>query len=152
MTCSLVFRACSVLSTYFRFLGLLGTNNNEDHDEFMSRYNKLTKNLTDFVNSWEITRDPECKILTTDEGLRPKCKPSKHMQRCSALFNETNSPLARYFTTVDPRPFIKACELDYQECDTNTPKDMKHCNTTSAYVELVRMRGEWAEYLPECGK
>lgn len=119
----------------------------------MTRYNNLTKNATaDFVNSWEITRDPECKVLTTDEGLRPKCKPSKHMQRCRALFKDKNSPLARHFTTVNPRPFMKACELDYQECDTNTPKDMKHCNTTSAYVELVRMRGGWAEYLPECGK
>ncbi|EDO25591.1 predicted protein [Nematostella vectensis] len=29
---------------------------------------------------------------------------------------------------------------------------MKHCNTTAAYIELLRMKGEWAEFLPECGR
>ncbi|XP_068726618.1 uncharacterized protein [Montipora capricornis] len=135
-----------------RMAGLLGTNNNERHDEFMTIYNNLTKNFTTFVNSWEATRDPECIVHPTDIGNTPKCKPSSNIKRCRALFKEENSPLSRYFSIVDPKPFLKACELDYHECDTDVPKDMRHCNTTAAYIELVRMRGEWADYLPECGR
>lgn len=116
----------------------------------MTSFNKLTKELTDFVNSWEVTRDPECKILPTDKEI-PKCKESNYVQRCRALFKDTKSPLHRYASIVDPEPFVKACELDYKECDTSTPKDMRHCNTTAAYIELVRLRGEYADYLPECG-
>ena len=118
----------------------------------MTIYNKLTKNFTTFVNSWEATRDPECMVHPMDIGNTPKCKPSSNIKRCRALFKDENSPLSRYFSIVDPKPFLKACELDYHECDTDVPKDMRHCNTTAAYIELVRMRGEWAEYLPECGK
>ena len=136
----------------FFLLGLLGTNNNEHHDEFMSSNNKITKNLTDFVNSWEVTRDPNCKVLPTDKVNSPKCKPSINIKRCRALFKDENSPLSRYFSIVNPKPFLRACERDYQECGTDTPKHMMHCNTSAAYIELVRMRGEWADYLPECGK
>ena len=116
----------------------------------MTSFNTPTKKLTDFVNSWEITRDPECKILSIEKE-KPKCKASSYIQRCRTLFKDKESPLHRYFSIVNPEPFVKACELDYQECDTDTPKDMKHCNTTAAYIELVRLRGEWADYLPECG-
>ena len=113
--------------------------------------NKPTTRLTEFVNSWEATRDPECKVFS-DEQEKPKCKETKYIQLCRAMFKDKNSPLSRFYSVVNPEPFIKACELDYRECDTSTPKDMKHCNTTAAYIELVRLRGVWAEYLPECGK
>jgi len=131
--------------------GLLGTNNNEFHDEMMTSYNTPTSKLTEFVNSWEVTRDPQCKVSTL-ENEKPKCKESTYIQRCRALFKDKNSPLSHFSSVVDPEPFVKACELDYKECDTSTPKDMKHCNTTAAYIELVRLQGVWAEYLPECGK
>lgn len=138
-------------TSFYLFLGLLGTNNNEFHDEFMTAKNKPTKKLTEFVNSWEITRDPECKIHSIVPE-KPKCKETSYIQRCRALFKDKKSPLHRYFSVVNPEPFVKACEIDYKDCETSTPKDMKHCNTTAAYIELVRMRGEWADYLPECGK
>lgn len=138
-------------TSFYLFLGLLGTNNNEFHDEFMTVKNKPTKKLTEFVNSWEITRDPECKIHSIVPE-KPKCKETSYIQRCRALFKDKKSPLHRYFSVVNPEPFVKACEIDYKDCETSTPKDMKHCNTTAAYIELVRMRGEWADFLPECGK
>ena len=116
----------------------------------MASNNKQTKDLLEFVNSWEITRDPECKIMTL-YNEKPKCKESSYVQRCRTLFKDKESPLHRFASIVNPEPFVKACELDYKECDMSTPKDMRHCNTTAAYIELVRLRGEWAEYLPECG-
>ncbi|KAL9951489.1 hypothetical protein ACROYT_G044158 [Oculina patagonica] len=134
-----------------RMAGLLGTNNNEFHDEMIKSDYKPTKRLTEFVNSWEVTRDPECKVFPA-ENKKPKCKATSYIQRCRALFKDKNSPLSRFYSVVNPEPFVKACELDYKECDTSTPKDMKHCNTTAAYIELVRLQGVWAEYLPECGR
>ena len=117
----------------------------------MTINNTPAKGLTDFVNSWEISHDPECKVLE-EEPEKPKCKKTSYIQRCRALFKDKNSPLSHFFSVVNPGPFVKACEQDYKECDSNTPKDMKHCNSTAAYIELVRMKGMWAEYLPECGK
>ena len=114
--------------------------------------NQPTTSLTKFVNSWEVTRDPECKVFKLEENEKPKCKETSYIQRCRALFKDKKSPLSRFYSVVDPEPFVKACELDYKDCDTSTPKDMKHCNTTAAYIELVRLQGVWAEYLPECGK
>ena len=117
----------------------------------MTSSNTPAKKLTEFVNSWEITRDPQCKVFA-EAAKTPKCKQTGYIRRCRALFKDKNSPLSDFYSVVDPEPFVKACELDYKECDSSTPKDMKHCNTTAAYIELVRMRGVWAEYLPECGK
>lgn len=45
-----------------RLAGLLGTNNNEGHDDMMKSTGHLTENLIDFVNSWEATKDLKCQI------------------------------------------------------------------------------------------
>lgn len=45
-----------------RFAGLLGTNNNEGHDDMMMSTGKITENVIDFVNSWEATKDNKCEI------------------------------------------------------------------------------------------
>lgn len=117
----------------------------------MTSSNAQTKKLTEFVDSWEVTKDLECRV-SVEKPEKPKCKQTSYNRRCRDLFKDKKSPLSRFFSVVNPEPFIKACEQDYRECDSSTPKDMKHCNSTAAYVELVRMKGLWAEYLPECGK
>ena len=117
----------------------------------MTSKNSIASSLLEFVNSWEVTRDPECQ-LTYIETERAKCAETSYIQRCRALFKDKESPLGHLKSVVDPEPFIKACEIDYKDCESQTPKDMKHCNTTAAYVELVRLQGEWADYLPECGE
>lgn len=52
-----------------RLIGLLGTNNNEGHDDMMRSDGKLTKDLINFVNSWEATKDPKCQIT---REIKPK--------------------------------------------------------------------------------
>jgi len=133
-----------------RLAGLLGTNNNEGHDDMMLPTGKITENEIDFVNSWEATKDPKCQIT---KPIKPKkCNPSKYIHRCSDLFKSLKSPLAPFFSTIDPKPFKQACEQDYETCKSNTPKDMKHCNVTATYIELLRMKGKWVDHLPECGR
>lgn len=29
---------------------------------------------------------------------------------------------------------------------------MKHCNVTATYIEMLRMKGQWVDHLPECGR
>ena len=113
--------------------------------------NKPTRSKIDFVNSWEVTKDPKCHI-SENEVVTRQCQPSSYSKRCREIFKDMASPLAPFFNITDPKPFLKACEYDYTHCETKTPKDMRHCNTTAAYIDLLRMEGEWVEYLPECGK
>ncbi|KAK3755617.1 hypothetical protein QZH41_017617, partial [Actinostola sp. cb2023] len=134
-----------------RLAGLLGTNNNEYHDEMMRPSGKVAKNVLDFVNSWEVTKDPRCQIK---KAIKPKhkCTVSKYVHRCRDLFKDLKSPFAPFFNIIKPKPFMQACEEDYRICDSYTPKDMKHCNVSATYVELLKMKGQWVDYLPECGR
>jgi len=133
-----------------RLAGLLGTNNNEGHDDMMKSTGQLTENLIDFVNSWEATKDPKCQIMR--QRKPKKCSPSKYIHRCNDLFKSLKSPLAPFFNILNPKPFKLACEQDYMRCNTNMPKDMKHCNVSATYTELLRMKGQWVDHLPECGR
>ena len=151
-TCALTEATFSVrhLTWSLSYAGLLGTNNNEDHDEMIKPNNKPAENLYDFVNSWEITKNKRCRVSkrTAKKGL---CH-NKRTLRCRQIFKESTSPFARFFKTINPKPFREACKYDYRVCDDNSPKDLKHCNASAAYVEALRMRGEYVNYLPECGK
>lgn len=50
-------------------LGLLGTNNNELYDEFTKSDKSIAETSIDFVNSWEVSGDPECKVTESKEVI-----------------------------------------------------------------------------------
>ena len=72
--------------------------------------------------------------------------------RCAELFVRNSSPLARYFKTVDPKPFYDACLLETSDCKIDVPANRSFCNITAAYTALLREKGVWARQLDECGK
>ncbi|XP_028404666.1 apolipophorins-like [Dendronephthya gigantea] len=133
---------------YGKLAGLLGTNNNEQYDELMKPDKTIAKSMAEFANAWEVTKDPECQV--TDTEVKPTCGKTPS-PRCAQLFMSASSPLARYFTTVDPKPFYDACRFDTSDCETDVPASKSFCNVTAAYTALLREKGVWARQLDECG-
>lgn len=117
----------------------------------MKPSNKPAKDIYDFVNSWEVSHDEKCHVTSLTAKKR-SCHTKKYIHRCRQIFKDKTSPFARFFKTLNPSPFLKACEYDYSDCENRSPKDLKHCNSSAAYVEALRMGGEFVHFLPECSK
>eukprot|EP00794_Sanderia_malayensis_P007911 gene7911-8766_t len=152
LQCSIDYFFCSVeLSAwhYGKSQGLLGTNNNELYDEFKTPENTLASTVTDFANSWLVSKDSQCRTGQFGNEA-PTCNKSPS-NRCFELFKKTTSPFAGYFTTVDALPFLKACLIDTADCDSNEPVETSHCNATAAYRRFLFLKGRSPPRIPECG-
>ncbi|XP_046849382.1 uncharacterized protein LOC124442906 [Xenia sp. Carnegie-2017] len=129
-----------------RLAGLLGTNNNEQYDEFLKPDKTIAKSVAEFANAWEVSGDRECKVSSSER--KPTCK-TEPSPRCKDLFLSSTSPLAKYFKSLDPAPFYKACQYDTSDCQS-VPSNLSFCNVTAAYTTLLRKKGIWASQLQEC--
>ena len=75
--------------------GLLGTNNGEPSDDWLSPNGKNRTKASDFVNSWLMRGDEECQVKREVEIC-----PYKPDNRCKELFENKTSPLSKCFSKV----------------------------------------------------
>ena len=78
-------------------LGILGTNNGEPIDDWLSPSGKNRTEVTDFVNSWLVRRGKECKV-EHDVEVQVPCE--RDTKRCDELFVNESSPLRECFSKV----------------------------------------------------
>ncbi len=79
----LLLRKISTQIQCIYYLGLLGTNNNEQYDEFLKPDKAIAKSIVEFANAWEVSGDPECKVTVTERKVRT------HFQQ-NTLLNEND--------------------------------------------------------------
>ena len=80
----------------FLALGLLGTNNGEPSDDWLSPTGKNRTRVSDFVNSWLVRGD--CKVERESEV--PCNRAELQGKRCDELFLKKTSPLSKCFSKV----------------------------------------------------
>jgi hypothetical protein len=128
--------------------GLLGTINNEAHDDWRLPNNMITNNINEFVNAYELSGKAQCQLnLKTDNVKECDGKTSK---MCAAYFDADStipSPFNKFFGAADPKPFMEACVRD-TKCKKSQKK--AHCNVVAAYVALLRTKGFWTPQPNEC--
>jgi len=126
--------------------GLLGTYNNEAHDEWRLPNNEITSNINEFANAYELSGAPECQLdLKTDNT---KVCDGKISKMCQAYFSGKDSPFEPYFSAADPTPFMDACARE-TKCTKKFPKKA-HCSIVAGYVALLRTKGVWVPQVSEC--
>ena len=126
--------------------GILGTNNREIYDELKMADNKLASSLEQFANSWLVTKSENCMVKESNNDA-PTCNAAPS-ERCMELFKFSSSPLAKYFSQVDPLPFMRACQIDTADCE----EPLSHCHAVAAYRTLLKMRGVQARKIKDCCK
>lgn len=135
---------------YALSLGLLGTNNNEVYDEFRLPDNTITSSVSEFVNSWLVTRSGRC-VIKEENNEAPTCSISPS-ERCFELLKSPKSPFAAFFKSVDPLPFLKACLVDTADCEPKQDRIIAHCNATSAYRRVLKVNGYGSQNVEDCCK
>ncbi|XP_070550723.1 apolipophorins-like [Ptychodera flava] len=133
-------------------LGLLGTNDNEPSNDWRKRDGRNTTNVTDFVNSYEVSGIASCKKppgrdFNTINWLERSCN-NPVSPLCTILFKSDKSEFAPCFDKVKPEPFMLACESDSQDCSSRDRNAI--CDSTAAYVALCRAKGVWLNQTSEC--
>lgn len=79
-------------------LGILGTNNGEPSDDWLSPSGKNRTSVADFFNSWHVAGGEECKVENSVEAQMRPCE--RKTNRCSELFKNESSPLSECFSKV----------------------------------------------------
>jgi len=128
--------------------GLLGTLNNEVHDDWRLPNNMITTNINEFLNAYELSGKAVCKLNPKADNAK-QCD-GKTSKMCAVYFDSeatTPSPFARFFQDVDPKPFMEACVRD-TKCKKMNKK--AHCGVVAAYNALLRTKGFWIPQANEC--
>jgi len=132
---------------YGKTQGIFGTFNRESFDDWKLPEGKITNDIYNFMNSYELSGKGKCQLKAADVKTK-ECKqfPSR---KCAQLFNEASSPYTKYFETVNPEPFWKACIHDTTPCQKKV-KTNDYCKSVSAFVNVARAMGQWIDYPTEC--
>merc|ERR1712142_889239 len=128
--------------------GILGTNNRESYDEWRMPNGKVTKDIYDFANSYEVTQSPKC-IAQRPKVSAPACN-KKPSARCEALFASKDSQYAHLFNKINPEAFLKACQADTADCESKAAPETAHCNAAAAFVMYSRAQWKYASMPAEC--
>lgn len=132
--------------------GLCGTYNSNQQDDFQTSEGNIDSNPASFANTWAIPGQ-KCSTVSTEKHpcsiQTQKAKIAK--KKCNKL---NNVPFTACHDTVDPKPFIDACEYDVCGCKNGIEC---LCNAVSAYTKECAENGiviEWINknIFPECGK
>lgn len=68
--CMGLFRCLAFTFNGCDYLGLLGTNNNEQYDEFLKPDKTIAKSVAEFANAWEVSGDRECKVSSSERKVK----------------------------------------------------------------------------------
>nr|XP_040026805.1 uncharacterized protein LOC120815845 isoform X3 [Gasterosteus aculeatus aculeatus] len=105
--------------------GVLGTNDNEAGNDFLSPNGSQAENMEGFLHGWQMK--PDCMKLRGVTENDSKATPSP--VSCGFLFSSPDSPLSPCFRVVDPVQFLSVCESS----SSRAP-----CRLASAFVHLCQ--------------
>jgi hypothetical protein len=126
--------------------GLLGTYNNEHHDEWRLPNNIITKNINEFTNAYEVSGNPQCQSDLKMDHNKVCMRPMS--AKCKSYFMDNESPYSAFFGSVSPKPFMELCRTD-SKCNKRA-KSKAHCSVVASYVTMLRTRGIWVSHPAEC--
>jgi hypothetical protein len=115
--------------------GLLGSNDGEAYNDWRLPNGKITKDIYQLANAYEMTGRKACKA-TPEKFRTPACN-KKPSPMCTKLFKNDESVFAEAFKTIDPTPFFRACEADTADCKSS----QTHCPTVAAFRKFAENKG-----------
>jgi hypothetical protein len=126
--------------------GLLGTYNNEGHDDWKLPNSQITKNVNEFVNKYELSGKNKCQMDLKTDHTTACVKPMS--KKCRNFFMSSSSPFSNYFSVADPRPFMELCKQE-SKCGKQSPS-VGACEVVASYVTMLRTKGVWVSHPNEC--
>jgi len=135
-------------------IGLLGTNDNEPSNDWRKRSGQNATNISDFLNSYEVSSLASCKKRPNRGGNaaiwdRSSSCNDPESPLCEILFKNSQSPFAACFDQIKPEAFAEACKTDSSECRQENPRKSP-CASTAAYVALCRAKGVYLNQTNDC--
>ena len=130
--------------------GLLGTNNKEVYDEWKMPDGKVTTDIYELANAYEVTQKTKC-IAKPKTVRAPACN-KRPSRRCEELFASKDSQFSRLFDKINPEAFLKACQADSSDCDSSFDYETAHCNATAAFVMYARAQWNYAAMPQDCNQ
>jgi hypothetical protein len=112
-----------------RSMGLLGTNNNEESDDFSSPKGDVLEQSHEFVATWKLDRQCKEKVIPP----RPAVASRNAREQCSNAFEDKYSSLRSCYGLVDPTSFKSVCEALSSEKGYDAKKAV--CSSALAYAE-----------------
>jgi hypothetical protein len=128
--------------------GLLGTNNHESYDEWRMPSGKVTTDVYELANAYEVTQRRKC-IAKRQQIKTPVCN-KRPSARCEELFASKNSQYAKLFGKIKAEAFLKACQADSSDCSSNAREEIAHCNAAGAFVMYARAQWQYASMPADC--
>lgn len=135
LSCNVQFDLCwfEVSGWYFgKTAGVLGIMNNEIYDEFTTSKNEITKNPTEFTDSWSVE---QCRQKMKAVSLKPSV-PESVSKVCDYYFK--SGMLSACADTVPIQPFYDIClDLGSNSNDVRPghPANKGACTAALAYIE-----------------
>jgi hypothetical protein len=141
LKCNLDFDVCSldVSGWYFgKLAGILGTMNNEIHDDFSTSTNEIVQDNIEMVNSWKLKDCEETKSVAPLPPLNDEL-----IALCDSFFKRKTSYFTTCFDTIEPFSFYQIClSLSSSEKYKSSIKEMKKgaCTAAISYIEACDSR------------
>lgn len=92
-----------------RTIGLLGTSDNEQSNDFLTRSRKVTQNVNAFIESHEISARQECHPGPSSLEVRREavmCRDEELSKLCDDIFAQQSSSISSCFDEVNPGKFL----------------------------------------------
>lgn len=144
LNCNLQFDFCwfEVSGWYYgKTAGIMGTINGEIYDDFLTSKHTITKDTTEFRQSWALNhggQSEKCKHELNDDNNHPIS--NELLNICDTYFRSKISPFSNCFATVDSIPFYDMCLDMGSNSITNFthidhPAQKGACAVALAYME-----------------
>ncbi|PNF36643.1 hypothetical protein B7P43_G19101, partial [Cryptotermes secundus] len=115
--------------------GLCGNCNNDNKDDFMTKYGTVTKDTDEFGKSWlhQLPSETGCTVIPEPGACMP-LHPDK--DPCFKILDEER--FGGCHPLVDPYPYVAACQ--YDRCHS-TDKQSSSCRDLEAYARACMQAG-----------
>jgi hypothetical protein len=153
LMCLIKWDACTVKMSGWHFgrtYGLLGTFNNEPHDDLTGSDGEIYTDVTAFANTWKV--DKKCSNKNYATAVPATLTSTSTKTTCNHLFSSSDSALSPCFQKIDPALFVPMCYNDMEVMKNQPHAKEGACISAAAYVSACRAEHMDIWMPPQCGK
>lgn len=151
LNCNLQFDFCwfEVSGWYYgKTAGVMGTVNNEIYDDFLTSKHVITKDTTEFRQSWALNHNGQVDKCKHELNDNKHTISNELLNICDTYFLSKISPFANCFPTIDSRPFYDMCLDMGSNSITNFTHNEHPAQKGACAVALAYMESCSEESLP----
>jgi len=130
--------------------GLLGLYNYEPYDDLRTVDGQQASSVTEFANSWEVSK--ECRSKQNYADLMEARPGSPAYSLCESYFKSRWSRLSLAYPLVDPQPYFHICLQELAKTPEQSVVTEKVCRVAAVYTAVAKREGLDLDLPSACGK